>query len=89
VRRRIRYNPEDFPKPIGTKEVAMSVARVTEITAASATSFSDAVQVGIARANKTLKNVQGAWVQDQKVIVKGGKIVEYRVNMKVTFVLEA
>jgi len=66
----------------------MSVARVTEITAASATSFSDAVQVGIARANKTLKNVQGAWVQDQKVIVQNGKIVEYRVNMKVTFVLQ-
>jgi flavin-binding protein dodecin len=66
----------------------MSVARVTEITASSEKSFEDALQSGIARAVKTLKNVEGAWVQDQKVVIDGGKIVEYRVNMKVTFVLE-
>lgn len=65
----------------------MSVARVTEITAASPTSFEDAVNVGIARAVKTLKNVEGAWIQDQKVTVRDGRISEYRVNMKVTFVL--
>ena len=65
----------------------MSVARVTEITASSAKSFDDALEVGIARAVKTLKNVEGAWVQDQKVVVRGGKIAEYRVNIKVTFVL--
>lgn len=66
----------------------MSVARVTEITAGSPTSFADAVEVGVSRAVKTLKNVQGAWVQDQTVVVKDGKITEYRVNMKVTFVLQ-
>ena len=66
----------------------MAIARVTEITASSKKSFDDAVEKGVARANKTLKNVQGAWVQDMKVKVDKGKIVEYRVNMKVTFVLE-
>lgn len=65
----------------------MSIAKVTEVTASSKTSFEDALQQGIARADKTLKNVEGAWIQEQKVIVKGGQIVEYRVNMKVTFVL--
>ncbi len=65
----------------------MSVARVTEITAASKKSFEDAVEIGIDRANKTLKNVKGAWIQEEKVEVENGKIVEYRVNMKVTFVL--
>lgn len=66
----------------------MSVARVTEITASSKKSFEDALNVGVARACETLKNVEGAWVQDQKVIIKAGKIVEYRVNMKVTFILQ-
>ncbi|MGE0592384.1 MAG: dodecin family protein [Vicinamibacterales bacterium] len=66
----------------------MAVARVTEIIAGSKKSFADAVEQGVSRAVKTLKNVEGAWVQDQKVIVQKGKIVEYRVNLKVTFVLE-
>lgn len=66
----------------------MSVARVTEITAASKTGFDDAIQAGLARANETLRNVSGAWIQDMKVEVEKGKIVEYRVNMKVTFVLD-
>ena len=66
----------------------MSVARVTEITSSSKVSFQDALEKGIERANKTLKNVRGAWVQEQKVEVADGKIVAYRVNMKVTFVLE-
>jgi flavin-binding protein dodecin len=66
----------------------MQVARVTEIIASSDKSFEDAVKAGIARACKTLKNVSGAWVQDQKVVVSKKKIVEYRVNLKVTFVLE-
>ncbi len=65
----------------------MSVARVTEITASSAVSFEDAVQEGIKRANETLENVKGAWIQDQTVVVDGGKITEYRVNMKITFIL--
>ena len=69
-------------------ETDMSIARVTEITSASTKSFADAVQIGIQRANKKLKNVKGAWVRDQKVIVENGKIAQYRVNMKVTFILE-
>ena len=66
---------------------AATVARVTEIIASSPTSFEDAVAVGVARACKTLKNVTGAWVQDQKVDVVDGKIACFRVNLKVTFVL--
>jgi flavin-binding protein dodecin len=65
----------------------MSVARVTEITASSSKSFEDAINSGIERANKTLTNVKGAWVKSQKVYVNGGKISEYRVLLKVTFVL--
>ena len=65
----------------------MSVARVTEIIASSNKSFDDAVKKGVERANKTLKNVQGAWVQDQSVSINKGKITSYRVNLKVTFVL--
>ncbi|MGB2957514.1 MAG: dodecin family protein [Bacteroidota bacterium] len=67
----------------------MSVARVTEIYSSSSKSFEDAVQAGVERANKTLEQVKGAWIQDQKVVVRDGKIVEYRVNMKVTFVLKS
>ncbi len=66
----------------------MSVARITEITSSSPRSFEDAVRVGIERANKTLKNVKGAWVSDQKVVVDDGKITDFRVTMKVTFVLK-
>lgn len=65
----------------------MSVARVTEITSSSKKSLQDAIEKGIERAAKTLKNVEGAWIQDQKIVVEGGKIVAYRVNMKVTFIL--
>ncbi|MEE4162313.1 MAG: dodecin family protein [Woeseiaceae bacterium] len=65
----------------------MSVARVTEITAGSPKSFSDAIEVGIDRAVKTLDNVTGAWIQDQQVVVEDDSITEYRVHMKVTFVL--
>lgn len=67
----------------------MSIARVTEITASSTTSFDDAVRQGLARAAQTLDNVKGAWIQDQEVRVDGGNITEYRVHMKVTFVLKA
>jgi dodecin len=65
----------------------MAVAKVTEIISSSPKSFEDAVVVGIKRANKRLKNVRGAWIASQKVEVKKGKIVEYRVTMRVTFVL--
>ena len=67
----------------------MAVARVTEITSASRTSFEDAINTGIARADQTLRNVSGAWIQNMKVEIVKGKIVEYRVNMKVTFVLDS
>ena len=66
----------------------MSVARVTEIIASSSKSFEDAVENGVERACKTLKNVKGAWVEGQKVKIEDGKIVEYRVDLKVTFVLK-
>jgi len=66
----------------------MSIAKVTEVTASSKISFEDALKQGIARANKTLNNVEGAWIQEQKVVVRNGEVAEYRVNMKLTFVLE-
>ena len=66
----------------------MSVARVTEIIASSEKSFDDAIKAGVTRACKTLENVSGAWVQDQKLVVSKNKIVEYRVSLKVTFVLK-
>jgi len=66
----------------------MSVARVTEIKSSSTKDFEDAVRQGIDRATKTLENVKSAWVQDQEVKVENGKITEYRVALKVTFVLK-
>lgn len=65
----------------------MSVAKISEISSSSAESFDDAIKKGIERANRTLKNITGAWVQDQKVDVEKGKITAYRVNLKVTFIL--
>jgi flavin-binding protein dodecin len=66
----------------------MSVARVTTLEVRSETSFEDAVAAGIARANKTLRGVSGAWVKEQKVKVEGGSIVAWSVVLEVTFVLE-
>ena len=68
--------------------VSGTVARVSEISARSDTSFEDAVNVGLDRANATLRNVKSAWIKEQSVDVENGKIVAYRVNMLVTFVLE-
>ena len=65
-----------------------TVGRVTEITARSGKSFEDAVQVGIERATSTLRHVEGAWIKEQRVEVKDGRIVGYQVNMLVTFLLE-
>lgn len=65
----------------------MAIASVSEIICGSPKSFKDAIDSGIERANKTLKNVEGAWVQDQSIIMDNGKIKEYRVILKVTFVL--
>lgn len=65
----------------------MSVAKVTEIIASSTESFDDAVAQGVARADKTLNGIKGAWVKEQQAVVDGGKVTEYRVTLKVTFVL--
>ncbi len=66
----------------------MSIARVVAITATSDKSFEDAIQQGIARATKTLRNVQSAWIKEQEVQIEGEKIVAYQVNMLITFILE-
>ena len=66
----------------------MSVAKVSEISATSEKSFEDAIERGIARADETLDNISGAWVQEMKVDVENGRIKAYRVNMRVTFVLK-
>lgn len=65
----------------------MSVAKVTEIISSSSKSFDDAVEKGVARASRTLKDVTSAWIKDQSVVVEKGKVAEYRVIMAVTFVL--
>ena len=65
-----------------------SVARVTEISARSDKSFEDAVRIGLQRATKTLRNIESAWVKEQKVNVKDGAIVSFQVDMLVTFVLD-
>ncbi|HET9065346.1 MAG TPA: dodecin family protein [Gemmatimonadales bacterium] len=66
----------------------MSVAKVSELISESSKSFEDAINQGVARATKTLRNVTGAWVESQKVTIRDGKIVNYRVFLKVTFVLD-
>ena len=65
----------------------MTVARITEISSVSTVSFQDAIEQGVSRANKTLKNVKGAWVKDQEVSIDNGKVSGYKVILKVTFVL--
>ena len=70
----------------GTK--VATVARVTEITACSSKGFEDAIRVGIERATKTLRHVQGAWIKEQHVEIEDGRIVDYQVNMLITFLLE-
>jgi len=67
----------------------MSVAKVSEISATSKTSFEDAIQQGLARENKTIRNIRSLWIKEQQVRVTGGKISEYQVNMLVTFELDA
>ena len=66
----------------------MSVAKVIELTSTSNQSFEDAIQQGVSRATKTLKNVQGAWIKEQQVNIENDRITGYRVNMMVTFVLD-
>ena len=66
----------------------MSVARVTEISSTSTKSFEDAIQQGVKRATKTLRNVRSAWIKEQRVDIRDGNIAEYQVNLMVTFVLD-
>ncbi|MDH3304319.1 MAG: dodecin family protein [Gammaproteobacteria bacterium] len=66
----------------------MSVAKTSEITASSSKSFEDAVRAGIRKMGETVKNIEGAWVKEQKVVVKKGEVDEYRVTMKVTFIVK-
>jgi dodecin len=66
----------------------MSIAKVSEISATSSTSFEDALKQGITRASKTLRNVRSAWVKEQQVRVSDGSITEYQVNIMVTFVID-
>ena len=66
----------------------VTVAKITELQSSSTKSFEDAIQAGIARASKTLDNLTGAWIKSQKVVVDKGKITEYRVVLKVSFVLK-
>lgn len=66
----------------------MSVAKIVELSSSSPVSFHDAIEKGIARASKTIKGITGAWVQDQKLVVEDGNITSWRVNLKVSFVLD-
>jgi flavin-binding protein dodecin len=66
----------------------MTVAKVSEITSSSSKSFEDAIDRGIKRASKTLKNVSSAWIADQEVEIQKGKVTEYRVRMRITFILQ-
>ena len=81
---------EGLFSPAQSEEHKMStaVAKIIELTASSPKSIEDAVENGIRRADDTLDNIEGAWVQDIKCIVKNGKVAEWRVNMKVTFLLK-
>lgn len=66
----------------------MSVAKTAEITSSSSKSFEDAIQSGISKMSETVKDIEGAWVKEQKVVVKKGAVSEYRVTMKVTFIVK-
>lgn len=70
------------------RRYAMSVAKTSEITASSSKSFEDAVRVGVRKMAQTVKGIEGAWVKEQKVIVDDGKVVAYRVTMKITFIVK-
>ena len=66
----------------------MAIAKVVEVNSSSQKSFEDAIQTGISKVTETVKNVQGAWINEQKVIIKDNKIVEYRVNLKISFLVD-
>lgn len=66
----------------------MAIAKIVEVNSSSVKSFEDAIQSGITKVTETVKNVQGAWVNEQKVIIKDNKISEYRVNLKISFLVD-
>jgi hypothetical protein len=66
----------------------MAVAKVLEINAASGKSLEDAITTGIAKASETVRNIRGAWIKEQQVVVEDGKVTEYRVDLKISFVLD-
>ncbi|RKG49340.1 dodecin domain-containing protein [Acinetobacter cumulans] len=66
----------------------MSIAKVIEVNSSSTKSFEDAIQSGITKVSETVKNIQGAWINEQKVVVKDNTISEYRVNLKISFVVD-
>jgi len=78
-----------FPqKQAALRGTRMSIAKTSEVSASSGKSFEDAVRKGIKRFSKTVSQVEGAWIKEQKIIVSDGEVSEYRVTMKVTFVLD-
>jgi flavin-binding protein dodecin len=79
----LRGNPSPQPR-----RLTMAVAKVIEISAASGESFEDAIRSGLAKAGETVRNIKGAWVNEQSVAVSDGQIAEFRVDLKVTFVLD-
>ena len=70
------------------RENAMNVAKISEISSTSTVSFEDAIKQGLARANKTIRNIRSAWIKEQQVRLDKGSIIEYQVNMLITFVLD-
>jgi flavin-binding protein dodecin len=66
----------------------MAVAKIIEITAQSSESFEDAIRQGVGKASETVRNIEGAWVKEQKVVVENGNITGFRVDLKITFVLD-
>ena len=79
---------DGIPITIKDSEKIMAIAKVVEVNSSSTKSFEDAIQTGIAKVTETVKNVQGAWINEQKVVIKDNKITEYRVNLKISFLVE-
>lgn len=73
---------------IKDSEKIMAIAKVVEVNSSSSKSFEDAIQTGIAKVTETVKNVQGAWINEQKVVIRDNQITEYRVNLKISFLVE-
>ena len=88
VRPHVRQAAEPRKLDCREAQIRMSIARVTELSATSETSFEDAINQAVARATKTLRGVEGAWVKDMNVMIENGNITGYKVNVEITFMLE-